>query len=210
MFFLVLLGICLLIFANPFSAEDKEKMAFSEEKGTAAIITNIDTNKLNAFKFREELKKEGYSSFVDFALLPNEKVEIIINLTKEVTQAQEEKIKEIIQDFLNQNGLALNSFEISVANFYAKTIKHNESAKRISYVDLQGYIFENLTKENYGLAVSHEVLEDQTIFHISLSKEDFNNENTKIKIEKIAYDTIKEKKFKGDFKVNLTVPPGNK
>ena len=133
----------------------------------------------------------NYGVIIDAGILPNEKIELIIKIPKEVEKTTRQKIEKLTTDVLKQNKFDPNAFQISVVNYYEST---ENSSVRLSYYDVIGYMMEEMNEKGYGaFSIEHKVTPENINIMINMTEEKTNQD--KEEVQEIARNIIKQNGF---------------
>ena len=193
--FLFIIGISSIAFAISFKDSEKTIAHFPEKSNNELISYIQKYNNLVEY-IRINLQEKGYGFVLDYAILPDENIELIIKLPdKKIKNHTKKDIRKIAVDVIIKNNFDPESFQIRTESYYASSIKEvKNSSIRLSYNDLLGYILNDLEQSDYGtFSLQHEFSPENIRIIINVPTE--TNINKKQDIEKIALNIIKKNNF---------------
>ena len=102
-------------------------------------------------EIKKELRKADIGFVLDYAILPDENIEILIKLPSEkIKRSTKNEIKQLVTGVLKENNSDPDLFQLHISS-YQKTPKENTRfSVRLSYNDLMGYLMQELEKQNYS------------------------------------------------------------
>ena len=156
-------------------------------------------------EINQEIRKIGIGFVLDYAILPDENIEILIKLPSEkIKRSTKKEITQIVTRVLKESNSDPDLFRIHISSYYKTTKEHTSSSVRLSYNDLMGYIMQELEKQNYStFSLEYKVASEKVELIINLPVD--NDVAANSKAEQIATDIIKLHHFdKDDFQINIT------
>lgn len=137
------------------------------------------------------LHKENYSFHLDYGVLPNGKIELLVSLPDKVDLLSKQKIEEIILDCIRENDLNPISFQITLKNFDEPAAT---DSTRLSYNDVMADLFEAMMAQNYGVFnIDHSITSEYVQIIINLTEE--KNGVIQKEVQQLAEETIKQHQF---------------
>ncbi|MFJ8236094.1 hypothetical protein ACIQ34_10145 [Ureibacillus sp. NPDC094379] len=202
----ILLSAMFIFLFNPFAN-------FAKESDIGIDITMYSNNELKQYhdkyeslmnSLRSDLSDHGYPLTVDFALLDDEKVEILIKryeMNEELKSNEIHEVEQLVSKFLVQQHVEPSMFKISVSNTTQPVLK---TANRLSYTDLTEYISNALTEEGIGgYHINYEILPVTT--KIIMQFPNPLDRSQKEEIQQIAEKVLKKNNFAyGKIQIQLT------
>lgn len=137
------------------------------------------------------LRKESYSFLLDYGILPNGKIELLVSLPDKVDHKTKQHIEETMLDVIKANELNPISFQITLKQLYEPA---EAISTRLSYNDVMANLFEAMFAENFGtFSIDHSMTSEEIQVRINLTQE--KNHKAKKKAQQLAEDTIKQHQF---------------
>lgn len=196
------LGIIAILFAilvNPFPnlAKDSESVTYT----TNELIPYIEKYRSLIFRIDEQLCDNGYPSVIDYAMLTNEKIEILIRLAEVNDMKKSEDIIQIVNTMIEKEKFDPTMFQINISKLSEPTLN---SENRLSYYDLMGYILLAMGEKDFGgFSLDYKILPETTEITIKLA--DLINETQKTEIQEIVNHVLKQNDFDPSmFQVNIS------
>lgn len=157
----------------------------TQEMSNNELLNLIDQYNSLIVNISEKLRSEKYGFLLDYGVLPNGKIEIIVNLPDNVLKGTKGKIESLIVEVVKENKLNPDSFEINIRNHFKQ---YKTQSVGLSYNNLMGYILEQMTEKKYGsFSVSHNISSESINIEINLTedKNDSTQKEVKDLVEKI-------------------------
>jgi len=205
-FFLGIMGIIFIVFANPFNKLAKETEYSTKDITNNELIVYTKEYERLVSDLRYKLHKKNYGFILDYAISPDEKVDLLIKLPdKEIKKSTKKEIQQLITKIIEQNDFDPNLFQISIESYYEIAKEGNRSSVRLSYNDVMGHILENMLKEDYNtFSIEHKIFPENINVTINLPIGE-SDESTKKELEQIAVDVIKQNNFDPNlFQITVT------
>lgn len=205
-FFLGIMGIIFIVFANPFNKLAKETEYSTKEITNNELIVYTKEYERLVSDLRYRLHKKNYGFILDYAISSDEKVDLLIKLPdKEIKKSTKKEIQQLITKIIEQNDFDPNLFQIRIESYYEITKEGNRSSVRLSYNDVMGHILENMLKEDYNtFSIEHKISPENINVTINLPIGE-SDESTKKELEQIAVDVIKQNNFDPNlFQITVT------
>ncbi|MGE7666928.1 hypothetical protein ACQKMN_14560 [Ureibacillus composti] len=204
--FAILLSALFIFLLNPFAN-------FAKESDLGIDITMYSNNELKQYhdkyeslmnSLRADLSEHGYPLTVDFALLDDEKIEILIKRyepNEKLKSNEIQEVEQLVSTFLEKQNVDPSMFKISVSNTTQPVLK---TANRLSYRDLTEYISNALTEEGIeGYHIDYEILPLTT--KIIMQFPNPLEPSQKEEIQQIAEKVLKKNNFAyGKIQIQLT------
>lgn len=154
----------------------------------------------------KSLHDENYGFVLDYAVLPNENIEVIVKLgTEEVDEKTKKEIQQIAANVIKQNDFDSESFQFNVTSFYNSKKEGNRFSQRLSYNDLMGDIIQSLNEKGFDVAVQGNVSSDKNVEISLVLPHDKFDEKTKKEVQQLATDVIEKNNFETEiFQFNIT------
>ncbi|WP_042473050.1 hypothetical protein [Bacillus ndiopicus] len=194
-----IIGIFFVLLANPF-------LNFAKEPETTPYTYNellpyIEKYKSLIFYINKDLRDQGYPSIVDYALLSDEKIEILIKLKENNERVASKNIQQIVKSVIEKQNFNPAIFQINISNMNKPTVK-NEN--RLSYYDLMGYILLDMMEKNFeAFSLDYAILPENTEIIVKLA--DTIDENSRKEIQQIVSNILKQNNFDSNmFQINIT------
>ena len=200
-----LLLLCLLLLFS-FSAIFliNKKSAKEVEKVSTDVTIYIQQYDELINEVKQALRKADIGFVLDYAILPNENIEILIKLPNEkIKRSTKKEITKIVNGVLMENNFNPDLFQVSISSYH-KTPKENKRySVRLSYNDLMGYLMQALEKQNYStFSLEYKMAAEKVELIINLPVD--NDVAANPKVEQIATDIIELYHFdKDDFHINV-------
>lgn len=188
---LFIIGFSSIAFANSFNNPEKAKTRFPDINNND-LISNIQKYDNLIGDIRINLQEKGYGFVLDYAILPDENIELIIKLPNERIEISAKKdIHKIAIGVIKENNFDPKLFQIRTENYYGSTKDISKSSIRLSYNDLLGHILKGLEEGDGGtFSLYHEISTEDIRIVISVPIE--TNKSKKENIEQIALNIIKQ------------------
>ncbi|MBG9692983.1 hypothetical protein ACE1MS_12200 [Lysinibacillus sp. fkY74-1] len=137
------------------------------------------------------LQKESYSFQLDYAVLPNGKMELLVSIPETINQLSKQKIEETILDCIQKNDLNPISFQITIKNLYDPVAT---DSTRLSYNDVMAHLFETMTAQHVGVfSIDHTMTSEHVHIIINLTEE--KDDVIQKEVRQVAEDVIKQHQF---------------
>jgi hypothetical protein len=137
------------------------------------------------------LRKESYSFQLDYGILSNGKIELLVSLPAKVDHKTKQHIEETMLGVIKDNDLNPISFQITLKNLYEPA---EAFSTRLSYNDVMANLFETMIEQDFGaFSIDHSIMSEEIQIRINLTEE--KNEIAKKKAQQLAEDTIKQHQF---------------
>ena len=155
-------------------------------------------------EIKQELRKAGIGFVLDYAILPDENIEILIKLPSEkIKRSTKKEIKQIVNGVITENHSDPDLFQLQISSYYKTPKENTRFSVRLSYNDLMGYLMQELEKQNYStFSLEYKVASKKVELTINLPIE--NDTAVNPKVEELATDIIKQHHYdKDDFQINV-------
>lgn len=183
-----------IIFSNPFANFAKEPEITTTTYSNKELMQFHEKYSSLLPSIRADLRDQGYPLSVDFAMLNDEKVEIILKrheISNELKPKEIKEVKQLVNKFLEKQKFNPTMFQIHISNSTQPVLK---TANRISYNDLIEYIsYPLLDKGVNGFYLDYEFSPETAEIIIKFA--DPIDENSKIEIQKMANQVLKKNNF---------------
>ncbi|MFK5708092.1 hypothetical protein [Lysinibacillus boronitolerans] len=193
LWFLLLIIVCgaFFFFANaPIQYAEKTNIPMSQHSNDE-LLHYIQQYQFLISEISHALRKEAYSFQLDYGILPNSKIELLVSLPDKVDRKTKQHIEETILDVIKANELNPISFQITLKNLYEPAAA---ISTRLSYNDVMANLFEAMFAQNFGaFSVDHSMTSEEIQVRINLTDE--KNDKAKKKAQQLAEDTIKQHQF---------------
>lgn len=134
------------------------------------------------------LRKENYSFQLDYGVLPNDKIELLVSLPDKADTSTKQKIEELMLNVLKENNLNPVFFQLTLKNLYEPA---EPSSTRLSYNDVLANLFEEMIDQNYGIfSIDHSIISEEIQIRINLTQE--KNNRIQKQVYQLAEDMIKK------------------
>lgn len=154
----------------------------------------------------KSLHDGNYGFVLDHAVLPNEKIEVIVKLgSLKVDEKTKKEVQQIATEVIEQNDFDSEIFQFNITSFYSSKKEGNHFSQRLSYNDLMGDIMISLNELGYDVAVQGEVSSDKNVVITLILPHDRFDEKNKKEVQQFAADVIEKNNFETDiFHFNIT------
>ena len=155
-------------------------------------------------EIKQELRKADIGFVLDYAILPDENIEILIKLPSEkIKRSTKKEITQIVTGVITENNSDPDLFQLQISSYYKTPKENTRFSVRLSYNDLMGYLMQELEKQNYStFSLEYKVASEKVELTINLPIE--NDTAVNPKVEKLATDIIKQHHYdKDDFQINV-------
>ncbi|WHP42548.1 hypothetical protein [Lysinibacillus capsici] len=193
LWFLLLSIVCGAFFflANaPIQYAEKNNVSMSQPNNDE-LLRYIQQYQFLISEISYTLRKESYSFLLDYGILPNGKIELLVSLPDKVDRQTKQHIEETMLDVIKANELNPISFQITLKQLYepAETI-----STRLSYNDVMANLFEAMFTQDFGtFSVDHSMTSEKIQVRINLTEK--KNDKVKKKAQQLAKDTIMQHQF---------------
>lgn len=203
-----LLLLCLLLIFS-FSAVVFIKAKSAKEADTPSEISTDLTVYIQQYEeliteIKQVLRKADIGFVLDYAILPDENIEILIKLPNEkIKRSTKKEITKIVNGVLEENDYEPERFHLQISSFHKPPKESKRFSVRLSYNDLMGYIMQELEKQSYlTFSLEYKVAPEKVELTINLPVDYDTVGNSKV--EQIATDVIKQHHYsKDDFQINV-------
>ena len=200
-----LLLLCLLLIFS-FSAVVLINSKSAKEVDTISTDLTIYIQQYDELinEIKQELRKAGIGFVLDYAILPDENIEILIKLPSEkIKRSTKKEIKQIVNGVIKENNSDPDLFQLQISSYYKTPKENTRFSVRLSYNDLMGYLMQELEKQNYStFSLEYKVASEKVELTINLPIE--NDTAVNPKVEELATDIIKQHHYdKDDFQINV-------
>lgn len=195
------------IILSPFlihsSAKTTETPTASTITSTTDLLSYVDKYNSVVTHITHELRNNDYPVVVDYSLLSNQKIELLIKTGEKMTKKSVEEILQLTENTLRKNKFDPTVFSITITNYYEPTQNTNTSSIRLSYNDLIGYIGEELfAKYDAAFSLQYEFSPEKTKITLNLP---VNYHIDHEEIQEVMLDVIKQYYFNPDiFQIEIT------
>lgn len=185
------------------TTETGESITSSPIKSNKEILNYIEEYNLVVSNIKHKLRTNNYPAIVDYSISSDQKIELLITIKGKSTKKTINEITQVIENTIKENNFDSSSFSISITNYNQPNRNTNNSAIRLSYNDLIGYIGENLfAKYDIALSLDYEFSSEKVNIVLNLPINSQIN-NTEIQVE--ILDIIKQHNFNPDiFQIVIT------
>ena len=155
-------------------------------------------------EIKQELRKAGIGFVLDYAILPDENIEILIKLPSEkIKRSTKKEITQIVTGVITENDSDPDLFQLQISSYYKTSKENTRFSVRLSYNDLMGYLMQELEKQNYStFSLEYKVASKKVELTINLPIE--NDTAVNPNVEKLATDIITQHHYnKDDFQINV-------
>lgn len=155
-------------------------------------------------EIKQELRKADINFVLDYAILPDENIEILIKLPSEkIKRSTKKEIKQIVNGVITENHSDPDLFQLEISSYYKTPKENTRFSVRLSYNDLMGYLMHELEKQNYStFSLEYKVASKKVALTINLPIE--NDTTVNPKVAELATDIIKQHHYnKDDFQINV-------
>lgn len=206
--FNLLLLFLLLVFSFSAVVFNKSKSA-TEVNAVSELSTDLTTymeqyeELINEIK--QELRKADIGFVLDYAILPNENIEILIKLpTEKIKRSAKKEITQLVNGVIKENNAVTDRFRLQISSYHKIPKRNTHFSARLSYNDLMGYIMQELENRDYStFSLEYKVAPEKVELNISLPVDYDTNGNSRV--EQIATDIIEQHHYdKDDFQINIT------
>lgn len=134
-------------------------LIFSNSMKLGSSLTKIQTDLTNYVEEYDSLIDEitnvlrtnNVELFLDYAILPDEKVEILIKVpSNDMAETTKDEIEQVVIRTLKENNSNPDLFLVHISSFYEKSTEVERLSTRLSYNDLIGYIKQELESKNHS------------------------------------------------------------
>ncbi|MCK1989979.1 hypothetical protein MPH48_18000 [Lysinibacillus fusiformis] len=133
------------------------------------------------------LQKESYIFNVDYGVLPNGKIELLVSIPEKIDQLSKQKIEEMMLQCIQKNDLNPISFQITIKNLYDPVTMNST---RLSYNDVMAHLFEAMTAQQVGsFSIDYTITSEIVNIIINLTEE--KDDVIQKKARQVAEDIIK-------------------
>lgn len=155
-------------------------------------------------EIRQELRKADIGFVLDYAILPDESIEILIKLPNEkIKRSAKKEITQIVNGVLEENNIEGEHFLLNISSYYKPTKENTRFAVRLSYNDLMGYIMQELEHQDYStFGLEYKMASEKVELIVNLPVD--NDPVFNSKVEQIATDIIEQNHYdKNDFQIKV-------
>ncbi|MCE4045747.1 hypothetical protein D0439_10555 [Lysinibacillus fusiformis] len=133
------------------------------------------------------LQKEFYIFYVDYGVLPNGKIELLVSIPEKIDQLSKQKIEEMMLQCIQKNDFNPISFQITIKNLYDPVTMNST---RLSYNDVMAHLFEAMTAQQAGsFSIDYTITSE--IVHIIINLTEEKDDVIQKKARQVAEDIIK-------------------
>ena len=141
---------------------------------------------------------------LDYALLPDKTIEIIIKLpSKDIENKTKVEIEKLVTEVLRESKFNPDLFHMNISSYYETSPEDGRSSIRLSYNDLMGNLMQELEKRNhltFGLEYTVSSRNVELIINLPVQ----STENTKQEVEQIVKGIIEQNKYDiNDFQITI-------
>lgn len=168
---------------------------------TAAYIQQYE-ELMNEIK--KELRKADIGFVLDYAILPDENIEILIKLPSEkVKRSAKKEITQIVTGVLEENNMETDHFNLQISSFHKPSKKNTRVAVRLSYNDLMAHIMQELEHQDYStFGLEYKIASEKVELIINLPVD--YDQASHPQVERIATDIIEQNHHaKEDFQISV-------
>ncbi|KOS61584.1 hypothetical protein FJQ98_25285 [Lysinibacillus agricola] len=183
-----------IIFSNPFANLAKEPEITTTTYSNKELMQFHEKYSSLLYSIRADLRDQGYPLSVDFAMLNDEKVEIIIKrheISNELKPKEIKEVEQLVNKFIEKQKFNPTMFQIHISNSTQPVLK---TANRISYNDLIEYISYPLLDKGVNGFYLHNKFSPETA-EIIIEFADPIDENSKNEIQKMTNQVLKKNNF---------------
>ncbi|MDW0115114.1 hypothetical protein QT711_18295 [Sporosarcina saromensis] len=201
-----LMTICLLsalittVLVNSKSA--KEVNILSEQPTDLTIYAEKYSDLMQ--EITQELRINKVRFVLDYAILPDETIEIFIKLpSEEIENRTKIEIEQLVIEVLREKEFNPDQFHLKISSYYETPSDDERSSVRLSYNDLMGNLMQELKKRNH-LTFSLEYAITPRHVEVIINLPVDSTENTKLEVEQSAKEVIKRNKYAiNDFQITI-------
>lgn len=155
-------------------------------------------------EIEQELRKADIGFVLDYAILPDENIEILIKLPSEkIKRSTKKEITQIVTGVLEGNNMERTDFLLDISSYHKPPKENKQSSVRLSYNDLMGYIMQELEHQDYStFGLEYKMASEKVELIVNLPVD--NDPAFNSKVEQIATDIIEQHHYdKNDFQINV-------
>ncbi|MEZ7171042.1 hypothetical protein [Sporosarcina sp. OR05] len=152
----------------------------------------------------KELRKNHVKFVLDYAILPDETIDILIKLPREDIETKTKvEIEHHVTNVLREKEFNPDQFHLKISSYYETSSDDERSSVRLSYNDLMGNLMQELKKRNH-LTFSLEYAITPRHVEVIINLPVDSTENTKLEVEQSANEVIKRNKYAiNDFQITI-------
>ena len=137
------------------------------------------------------LQKESFIFYLDYGVLPNGKIELLVSIPEKIDQLSKQKIEEMMLDCILKNDLNPISFQMTLKNLSDPAATNSI---RLSYNDVMAHLFEAMTAQRVGtFSIDYTISSENVHIIINLTEE--KDEVIQMEARQVAEDIIKHHQF---------------
>ncbi|WP_155592196.1 hypothetical protein [Lysinibacillus cavernae] len=180
-----------VFFANaPIQYAEKSNVPMSRPSNNE-LLSYIQQYQFLISDISNALRKESYHSLVDYGVLPNGKIELLVSLPDKVDNMTKQNIEETMLAVIKEHDLHQISFQLTLKSLYEPS---DTLSTRLSYNDVMANLFEAMIEQNYDtFSIDHSITSENIHILINLTEE--KNEALQKQVQQLAEDTIREHHF---------------
>ncbi|MFC5601758.1 hypothetical protein [Sporosarcina koreensis] len=155
-------------------------------------------------EIKQELRKADIGFVLDYAIMPDENIEILIKLPSDkIKRSATKEITQIVNGVLEENNMEREHFLLDISSYHKPPKKNTRFAVRLSYNDLMGYIMQELEHQDYStFSLEYKMASEKVELIVNLPVD--NDPAFNSKVEQIATDIIEQNHYdKNDFQLNV-------
>lgn len=137
------------------------------------------------------LQKESYSFYLDYGVLPNGKIELLVSIPEKINHLSKQKIEERMLDCIQKNDLNPISFQMTIKNLYDSVAT---DSTRLSYNDVMAHLFEAMTAQQVGTFSIDYTITSENV-HIIINVTEEKDDVIQKEARQVAEDIIKHHQF---------------
>ncbi|MCM3710656.1 hypothetical protein [Sporosarcina luteola] len=203
-----LLLLCLLLIFSTsavvlFKGKSAKEVEADSELSTD-VTTYIQQYEEVINEITQELRQADIGFVLDYAILPDENIEILIKLPSEkIKRSTKKEITQIVNRVLEENNMEREHFLLEISSYHKLSKENKQSSVRLSYNDLMGYIMQELEHQDYstfGLEYKMASEKVELIINLPIDYDPAINP----KVEQLATDIIEQNHHaRDDFQINI-------